>query len=107
MNFISNAVKFSISGSVVNIEVGSAVKKVPRRPSDAASVYSSVRSSAANSRKMSRFSRRNRINTTPSVPTAISKDQEIRFVTVIVNDLGVGIPEDDHGKTGTQTNNKN
>ena len=97
--------KFSISGSVVNIEVGSAVKKNSQRPSDAASVYSSVRSSASHSRKMSRFSRRNRINTAPSLPSANPKDQEIRFVTVIVNDLGVGIPEDDHGEIDTQINN--
>lgn len=99
VNFLSNAVKFSIAGSIVTIEVGSAVKRISRRPSDAGSFYSARGSVHSKSRKLLQFSRRNKVISIPSVPNSNPKDQQIRFVTVIVNDSGAGIPEDDHGKT--------
>ena len=93
--------KFSVAGSVVTIEVGSAQKLMPRKLSE----YSSVKflnplRKNSNSRRlhMSFKSKPSRIQQSPSKETKQqSKESQIRYVTVLVNDVGAGIPEDDHG----------
>lgn len=94
--------KFSVAGSVVTIEVGSAERFTPRKLSEYSSVKLLIpRRRMSNSRRLhlSFKSKGSRISQSPSKEIKQqSKESQIRYVTVLVNDVGAGIPVDDHGE---------
>lgn len=98
VNFLSNAVRFSISGSMVTINVSSTARSPPTH--DLTTRATPVKGCHTIIRRP-RFSlhrKGSRVQQSPHRENRLStKDSQTRYVTVIVNDLGVGIPEDDHG----------
>ena len=107
MNFLQNAVKFSVAGSVVTIEVESAVKIMQRKINDLSTSGSRGRngglgpkilSLSSVTRRNSRVSAQASRGSTRIVPSSSNSNGSMRYVTVIVSDMGVGIPEGDHGK---------
>ena len=99
VNFLSNAIKFSVMGSVVTIEVGSALKCVSRKISEfSTGKFFSLRRNSENKKKRFSFQgKSSKIQQSPRRDSKSVRDCQIRYVTVLVNDLGVGIHEDDQG----------
>lgn len=98
VNFLSNAVRFSISGSTVTINVTCTARSPPNHKLTSRSPLPKGRHSAL-WRACSMLKRRgSRVQQSPHRDSRVSnKDSQTRFVTVTVNDFGAGIPEVDHG----------
>lgn len=99
VNFLSNAVRFSISGSTVTINVICTARSPPSHNLTARTPITKGRHSALWRARILLKRRGSRVQQSPQRGDSrvSNKDSQTRFVTVTVNDFGAGIPEVDHG----------